>query len=272
MKTTTLTLLVLAAAIPCRGYAFQEQRPLQTSTGAEVSASASSKTEAKSGPADELKIESGTQIDAKMSSALDVRKAKPGDSFQMKTTRPIKREGKEVFGKGSIITGHVDQVSRADGNTQIKLVFDRIEDKKSGATASLQAVAAAVTQVGASGESSDTPAMVRPATPSPSRSAGGGGQGGGLLGGTVGGVADTLGSATGALGATVESAAGASLGADAGAGGVGTAPIRIVSETSAGLVSGSTLAISGRNARIDSGTGFLLKTTADSTVSRQAGK
>jgi hypothetical protein len=273
MKIKTLTLLAVAGVVPW-GYGFQDQRTAQTSTGVEASAAANSKTQAKSDPASEASLGSGTQIDARMSSSLDVKKAKLGDPFQMKTNRPIKRDGKEVFGKGSIITGHVGQVSQSDGNTQIKLVFDQIEDRKSGTTASLQAMATAVSRTNASTASSDTTTMNMPRqTPPPNRSPGGGTQGGGLLGGTVGGVADnTLGGATGTLGTTVESAAGATLGADAAPSGIGTTPIRIVNEASAGLSSGSMLAVSGRNPKIEGGTEFLLKTTADSTVTRQAGK
>ena len=275
MKIKTLTLLAVAALVPSWGYGFQDQRTAQTATGVEASAAANSKTQAKSGPAGEAWLGSGTQIDAKMSSTLDVKKAKPGDPFQMKTHRPIKRDGKEVFGKGSTITGHVEHVSQSDGNTQIKLVFDQIEDRKSGTTASLQAMATAVSRTNASTASSDTTTMNMPRlqTPPPNRSPGSGTQGGGLLGGTVGGVADnTLGGATGTLGTTVESAAGATLGADTAPRGIGTTPIRIVSEASAGLSSGSMLAVSGRNPKIEGGTEFLLKTTADSTVTRQAGK
>jgi len=269
MRRKTLTLLAVTALVPCWGLGFEDQRPAPVSSTVEASAAGNSKTEAGSNLAGNNRLESGTQIDTKLSSALDLKKTKPGDPFQLKTTRPIKRDRKEVFPKGSIITGHVEQVSHIDGNTHVSLVFDQIEDRKSGSMASLRAVATAVSRTSASTASSDATTLPGPATPPPGRSGGSGVQGGGLLGGTVGGVADTLGGATGSLGSTVQSTAGGTLAAQGAAGGIGAAPIRIVSDTSAGLSSGSMLAVSGRNPKIDGGTEFVLKTTNDTTVTRQ---
>ena len=268
MKKTLLILpnLFLLAVSLASG---QSEQKSGSSANAGAKAEAKSQSESKVTQGGSVKLDSGTQMNARMSSALDLRKAKPGDSFKMKTSQPVRHGGKEVISRGSVITGHVEQVTRADNTTRATLLFDRIEDKKTGATASLQAVVTAVTRTG---QSMAPPDMASEGLPAPSsrpasapvqRS----GQSGGLLGGAA---VDTVTSVGGQLGTTADSAAKATLGTGAGvtgrASGLGHGMIQIVTDTSSTVTSGSTLAISDRNPRIDSGTDFLLKTTSDLTI------
>ena len=260
-KTIRLLAITLLFNLPV--YALQSGQTQQASTNVKGSTMAQAQSDDKSASA---ALDAGAQIETEMASSLDLRKAKPGDPFKMKTTRPVKRDGKEVISRGSVITGRVEQVTRADNQTTARLVFDSIEDKKTHATAPLQATVSAITAAtGHVASSGSDDAMMSP----PSRQSAPRQQSGGLLGGvtnTVGGVTGAVGDVTGTVGATADAATRTTLGAN----GLGRGAIQIVSDTTATATSGSTLQATGKNARIDSGTAFILQTTSAVTFLNQA--
>jgi hypothetical protein len=256
-KTMGFVVLGVWLALP----AFASPAEQQNQASANAKSSTNAQAQAQGKPA-EATLDAGTEIEAEMASALDLRKAKPGDPFKMKTTRPVKRDGKEALSRGSIINGHLDKVTRADNQTTATLVFDSIADKKTHTTARLAATVTAITRatqhVAASG--SDEMMAQAPRQSAPRQ------QGGGLLGG----VTNTVGGVVGTVGGTADAAIGTTLGSTVGAGGLAGGAIQIVTDTTATATGGSTLQANGKNARIDSGTQFLLRTTSAVSFADQA--
>lgn len=266
-------------SISSLGYAAQAGRSTQSTAKTNASANANAQTNA-SAQSGSITLDAGSQITAEMTSALDLKKAKPGDSFKMKTVKPVKSQGKEIISKGSTITGHIQQVTIVDKTTQATLVFDQLQDKKTQATSSLSAIVTAIAkpQSATAMAQEDTMTTASPditTTRSQQRSSQGSQQSGGLLGGvtqTVGGVTQgatgTVGSvtqpvigATGQVGSTMNSTTGATLGTTGGL-------IQIVNDTTAGVTSGSTLTMANKNAKLESGTQFLLQTTSVLTITK----
>ena len=284
---------VMTLTISSFGFAAQADKSTQTTTKANAHANANAGANANA-QSSGITLDSGSEISAEMTSALDLKKAKPGDSFKMKTTKPVKSQGKEIISKGSTITGHVQQVTTVDKTTQATLVFDQLQDKKTQATSSLSAVvtgiAKPVTATAMAQEDTMTTVTPNISTRSQPRSSQqqGSQQSGGLLGGvtqtvggvtqgvtqtvggvtqgatgTVGGATQPVIGATGQLGSTVNSTTGATLGT---AGGL----IQITNDTATSAASGSTLTMANKNAKLESGTQFLLQTTSALTITRPA--
>jgi len=273
---------VLTLAISSFGFAAQADKSTQSTAKANANANAKAGANANA-QSSSITLDSGSEISAEMTSALDLKKAKPGDSFKLKTSKPVKSQGKEIISKGSTITGHVQQVTTVDKTTQATLVFDQLQDKKTQATSSLSAVVTAIAKpvTATAMAQEDTMTSVAPnmSTRSQPRSSQqqGSQQSGGLLGGvtqtvggvsqgvtqTVGGATQPVIGATGQLGSTVNSTAGASLST---AGGL----IQITNDTATSTTSGSTLTMANKNAKLESGTQFLLQTTSALTITRPA--
>ena len=282
---------VMTLAISSFGFAAQADKSTPSTTRANANANARANANAQS---PSITLDAGSQISAEMTSGLDLKKAKPGDSFKMKTSKPVKSQGKEIVSKGSTITGHVQQVTTVDKTTQATLVFDQLLDKKTQAPSSLSAVVTAiakpVTATAMAQEDTMTNAAPNVSTRSQPGSSPqqGSQQNGGLLGGvtqtvggvtqgvtqtvggvtqgatgTVGGVTQPVIGATGQLGSTVNSTTGATIGT---AGGL----IQITNATTASATSGSTLTMANKNAKLESGTQFLLQTTSALTITRPA--
>lgn len=258
-------------------YCFAAQTEKQKQDNAKASASGNAKTDgAVNAGSGNVALDAGTEISAEMASTLDLKKAKPGAPFAMKTTRPVKRDGKEIISKGSTITGHVEQITRADNTTNATLVFDQLQDKKTHLTSPISAVVTTVTKASSAMPMEDMTSSARgdQQTRTQTRSSQ---QDGGLIGGvtqTVSGVTQTAAGATGQLGSTASSTTNGSLGANSGvagtAGGLTRGTIQILSDTTGSATSGSTLALSDKNPRIDSGTQFVLQTTSTLALSKEA--
>ncbi|HJQ25972.1 MAG TPA: hypothetical protein VKA60_18790 [Blastocatellia bacterium] len=259
-KTIGVVVLGMSLALPA--LALQSGQQTQTSTNAKATTNAQAQAEGKSAQAT---LDAGTEIQAEMASTLDLRKAKPGDPFKMKTTRPIKRDGKEAVSRGSIINGHVDKVTRADNQTTATLVFDTIQDKKTQTTAPLAASVTAISRATQHVAATGNDEMMAPA---PRQSAPRQQQSGGLLGG----VTNTVGGAVGTVGGTADATLGTTVGSTVGAGGLAGSAIQIVTDTTATATSGSTLQAAGKNTRIDSGTQFILRTTSSVIFADQTKK
>src|ERR1041384_1036528 len=173
MKELSKTLLVILLSGTC-SLATQNSKQ---SSGATAGATTSANAQAQANKSRTLSLDSGTQIDAEITSALDLKKAKPGDSFKMKTLKAVKKDGKEIISRGSTISSTANKT-----------------------------------------------------------------------------LASTTGS-TGAVGSNV--------------GGLTRGPIQIVNDTTSSAASGSTLTMASGNAKLESGTQFMLHTTSALTLTQQ---
>lgn len=248
-------ILAIALVIAASAAAFaQESR---------TSGSASATTASSAGIAGKaINLESGTRVAAQLQNALDVRKAGVGDQVILKTTEAIKANGRTVVSKGARLIGRVTEVSRrsrADGESSIGLVFDRLESGslETPINATITSITQAATHIRTGDDGVDAGARARSSGTARSSSRSSSGNGG-LLGGvgsTVGGVlntttqtaGDVVGGTTGAVGGTVNDVT-KSVGG-----------IRISQSTDASIEGGSTLFLTGDNLRLEKGTSFNLR-------------
>lgn len=223
-----------------------------------------------------VKLESGTRLTGQLQNTVDVRKAKVGDQVVLKTTQAIKSGGRTVVGKGAKLIGHVTEVAqktKADGQSRVGILFDRLElgSLAFPISATISSITSGSANVrhddedlfGASaGSSARASSSARTST----------GSGDGLLGGTGGLVNSTtstvgnvVGGTTSAVGSTVNSTTGV-VGSTAS--GVGGTLGRIqISESSSTSVQGrSVLSLQGGNLRLDKGTNFNLVLTQSASA------
>jgi hypothetical protein len=256
-------ILTIAMVIFCASAIFAQQSTTSASTSATSTTSAATNGKA-------INLQSGTQLAAQLQSTLDVRKAKVGDQVVLKTTEAIRSQGRTVVNKGARLIGHVTEVSqktRADGESSIGLVFDRLE---SGSLESpINATITSVTRVAARARvdddrtGSETSAGSSSTARTSSRQSSG--SGGGLLGGvggTVGGVVNTTTQTTGSVVSGTTGAVGETVG------GVtqSVGRIRISQSTDASVEGGSTLSLTGDNLRLEKGTSFNLRVNQATSV------
>ncbi len=266
----TVTLLVFSSA-------FAQNR-------AEVKGSAQGESQTKAQTANQsAALETGAQLSAELLSTLDARKARPGDEFKMRTLKPVLLGGKQVIGKGSVLTGHVVGAAQAEGKkgvSQLKLSFDQLTNKNLTLPFSAtieqitQASVAGQTQVGDLSAQSDTGVAATSRT-STSRSSSGSAGSGGLLGGVTGAVGNTVGGVVGTTNETVNGTVnGVTSVAHQATGNViattsetlnnttanAKGLIAISSESRAEVSGNSTLSLIGNDVRIEKGAVFLLRT------------
>lgn len=227
-------------------------------------------------------LDSGAQLSAELLSSLEAGKAKPGDEFKMRTLKPLTVGGKEVIAKGSALTGHVVESTKAhgkEGASRLQLRFDQLRNKN--LTMPFSATIEQITQVSVNspsqiddlGASSGASGRVgaNAGSAAGSRTSAPGGSGGGLLGGVTGTVNNTVGgvvgATTGAVGGVVDATGqvtgqvsgqviATANGANANAKGL----IAITSTSSAEAGGNSTLSLTGKNLKVEKGAVFLLRT------------
>ena len=139
-------------------------------------------------------LASGTAINAELSSSVDSKKAKPGDTVKAKVTEPATSNGQTVLPKGTQLLGHVTEASaRAKGGNEsaLGIKFDKAV-LKSGEEVPLNVSVQALASEPA-GTTSNGPGYVGPA--------GGPGSGGGMPGTGMSGGGMSGGSARGSTGA-----------------------------------------------------------------------
>jgi len=225
----------------------------------------------------QIDLQSGTQLSAQLENTLDARHAKPGDRVVMKTTQALKQDGRVIVPKGAQLIGHVTEVqqrSKSNAESSIGVVVDRLRtgSTETPITASILSITQARSQAQASNNDllgSDTMAQSSSSSRSGTSSSSSGQRGGGLLGGvgsTVGGVVNTTTS-------TVGNVAGTTVGATTSAAGSTTGnltgSLRGLQITQAGNASaqgGSTLSLTGRDLRLESGTTFNLAVSNSASV------
>jgi hypothetical protein len=217
-----------------------------------------------------LNLQSNTRLAAQLQSTLDVRKARVGDEVVLKTTEAIKSNGRTVVNKGARLIGHVTEVSqktRANGESSIGMVFDRLEsgslDAPINATITSIAQVATRTRINDDGVSSDTRARSNTSARTSSKQ----NSNGGLLGGVGGTVSNVLGSTTQTAGEVVGGTTGA-VGDTVGGVTQGVGGIRISQSTDASIQGGSTLSLTGDNLRLEKGTAFNLRLNQATSVGR----
>jgi hypothetical protein len=212
-----------------------------------------------------------TEIEVELKTAIDLKNIKPGDPFTMRMTRIVKREGKTLLNKGSLISGSIEEIASSDVETRVTLVLEDVRDAETGMPSSIQARIVKVIRVvprQPDPEIMDAPSNSQPRTSAQQQE----------NGGVVGGVAPAGG--TGQTGAPVVSTTRSTKGVSAGAGqSAETAAqntLRVVIEPAADKTApppaGSVLSMTGGNTRIEIGTTFLLKTTADTPLAVKPSK
>jgi hypothetical protein len=267
-------LLAISLAIAVAGLALGHK------TESRGSASANSDTSVKK-QGRQIDLQSGTQLSAQLENTMDARHAKPGDRVVLKTVQSVKQDGQVIVPKGAQLIGHVTDVhqqTKSNAESSIGVVIDRL---RSGSTeipitASILSITQARSRAQASNNDlfeSDTMAQSSSSARSSTSSQR---SGGGLLGGvgnTVGGVVNTTtstvgnvaGSTTNAVGNTVgttTSAAGSTTGNLTGA----VKGLQITQSTDASAQGGSTLSLTGRNLRLESGSTFNLAVSSSTNA------
>jgi len=222
-------------------------------------------------------LDSGAQLSAELLATLEAGKVEPGDEFKMRTLKPVIVGGKEVIAKGSVLTGHVVESTRAQGKegaSQLQLCFDQLRNKN--LTTPLSATIEQITLVSVNSQSQIDDQGASSGVGGAGANAGGaarsrmsasGGSGGGLLGGVTGTVNNTVGgvvgATTGAVGGVVDATGqvtgqviATANGATANAKGL----IAITSTSSAEAGGNSTLSLTGKNVKVEKGAVFSLRT------------
>jgi hypothetical protein len=209
-----------------------------------------------------VNIQSGTQLTAQLENTLDARKAKVGDRVVLKTTEAIKANGQTVVGKGARLTGRVTEVqqrTRANGESHIGLVFDRLE--KGSLVTPISATISSIAQIRARGQSNNDdlfgpdPGASSRSSASTSRQARGGSSSGGLLGGVGSAVGDAVNTTTSAVGGVAGDTT-AVVGNTAGDLTRSVGGIRITQSSNASAEGGAVLTLQGGNLRLEQGTSF----------------
>ena len=236
-------------------------------------------------------LAAGTTFNAALVTALDSKRAKPGDQVVARTTESVRAEGKTILPKGTKLIGHITHASaraRGDSESALGIAFDRAVlkgDQEIPLNVSIQALASAA--ITASGVTEEIDAITDTGA---GMSASGATRGRGVVGGATSAVGGTGGSATTAAG-TAASAGGSgvnsTLNSAAGVGGSaqsigglnasgqltanshGVFNLNGISLNSAESGQGSVVTSAGKNVRLDSGTRMLLATeTANSMPSK----
>jgi hypothetical protein len=265
------TFLILALIMVC-GSAVAAQTSETTASGKARSATSVSKS------GKSAQIESGTQVAAQLQNTLDARKARVGDRVVLKTTEAIKSNGQTVVSKGANLVGHVTEVqqrTKANGESRIGLVFDRLEkgSLETPISATISSITQARTRTQSSNDdlfSSDIGASSRSNASAnrQTRSSSDGGLLGGV-GSTVGGVLNTTTSTVGTVASNTTTAVGSTVGAagNTTSGVTGSlGGLRIAQSSSASADGGALLSLQGSNLRLEQGTSFHLVLSQSATV------
>lgn len=217
----------------------------------------------------QIELESGTQLPAQLESTLDARHVKPGDRVVLKTTKAVKQNGQVVIEKGARLIGRVTDVqqqTKTTGESHIGLVFDRLRSgsREIPITATILSITQAQTRAQTGNTDFESDTMARSSTTTSASSPRSSNSGGGLLGGvgnTVGGAVNTTTSTVGNVAGTTTTAVGSTVGATTSSAGNLTGSLsglQITQSGSASAEGGSTLSLTGRNLRLESGTTFNL--------------
>ena len=275
-KGFTRLLLIAAVFMGCtmgRAWADSKEQSTPAAASAAATQQAATSTAAEAGQSGALaNLRSGTEISTKLESAVDAKKAKPGDEVSAKVTKKVKQDGQAVIKKGDRLLGRVTSVGAgADGKagSEVAIVFDRLVrgDATYNLETTVSSIVSAPASAGLGGQSMATDDMMM----SGPIAAGGGGSArssgnAGLLGGATSAVGGATSSVAGTVGSTVGGAANSTLGgvnattsAVAGANTGLATPVRDISlssrsEANAQAGATSVLSLNHGNLRLEPGT------------------
>ncbi|HEU4389740.1 MAG TPA: hypothetical protein VFV34_18185 [Blastocatellia bacterium] len=272
MRTLLWSLALLFFVTPSLARTQQHKRqPAQNKPNVAPNTASQSETAAEpEGESANLTLTSGTEIEVEMKTAIDLKKVQPGDPFVMRITKPVKREAKILFPKGSLITGSVDEIASDDKETRLTLVLEDVKDADTGMPSSIQAKIVSVTRIvprQPDPEIMDVAPGTRPRASTAPQPASG------PQSGATQPVAgnSSLPSATVDSNARSTAVAGPGQPAEAAA----RATLRVITDPADSTgppLPGSVLSLTGGNTRIEVGTTFLLKTTADTPIAAKPTK
>jgi len=163
-----------------------------------------------------LALSEGTTMNAALAGSLDVKKNKPGDRIEARTTQDVKQDGKVVLRKGTHLVGHVTEVqarAKDQAQSQLGVAFDHAElrdGQQVPLNASIQALAAAQSTAQASAGDDDLIASGGGAASAAGSGAAGGGR---AVGGALGGATRAVGSTAGGVGNAGNSVLGSTVNA-----------------------------------------------------------
>lgn len=213
-------------------------------------------------------LAAGTAINAELTSSLDSKKLKTGDTVKARTTETLKSsDGRTILPRGSQLTGHVTEASargKGQANSSLGLIIDKAMLKNGQEiplSVAIQAIAAPASTVDANPYAEDAPIGA------PAQQTNRGTLGGGTpnvpgtlnTAGAAGGAVDnTVNSTTGAAGSTVGSATNATGQLNANSRGVVGLSHLTLNAASGANAQGSVITSPGKNVHLDTGTRLLL--------------
>ncbi len=246
------TILALSLTMVCASISYSQEAPSRLSTQGQSEKSVAGKTK-------HIDIQSGTRLEAQLQNSLDVRKAKVGDEVVLKTSKAIKSGGRIVVDKGARLIGHVTEVeqkTKANGESRIGLVFDRLE--KGSLEFPISATITSITRgIGSARVSDDELFTTSGGQSSTSAQSNAGAQNrGGLLGDVTNTAGGAVNSVTGvATGAAVQTTGSITNPGLAGGGtGQSIGRVRIIEFTGSSAEVSSMLSLQGGNLRLEKGT------------------
>lgn len=205
-------------------------------------------------------LESGTSLEAKLISTLDVKKSEVGDEVVLKTTKSIKQSGEVIVPKGTRLIGRITEVQRKtkeDKTSKISMVFEKLQNKN--LTAPLSATIVSIANARGTARAGDLfGADAAGSSRTSGRASGGNSGGGGLLGGATGTVGGVLNTTTNTVGNVANTATG-TVGGTTRTLGRTINGIQITQSASASAEGSSTLSAENKNLRLQKGTHFRLQ-------------
>jgi hypothetical protein len=211
-------------------------------------------------PEKDVLLESGTSLDAKLISSLDVKKTKVGDEVVLKTTESIRQNGEVIVPKGTKLIGRITEVqqkTKENKTSKLSMVFERLQNKSLAAPINATIVSIASARGNAQAGDlfgTDTTGSSRTS----GRVSGGNSSAGGLLGGATGTVGGALNTATSTVGGVTNTVGNTAGGATRTLGRTING-IQISQTASASAEGSSTLSAENKNIRLQKGTQFRLQ-------------
>ena len=232
----------------------------------------------------------GTTVNAELTSSIDAKKARPGDTVSARATEAVKIAGRVIVPKGAKLVGHVERASaraKGDAESALAIVFDRAYLKHGEELAlnmTIQAMAAPRAPLSGAGMDMEANGAASGAVTQTSMGSPRGALGGvaSTAGAAAGGVANTAGRAAGAAEETLDSATRSTVGAATSSGAAGglnaagelTSSSRGVfglnglalSSATSGSASAGVITSAGKNIHLDSGTRLLLSSQTNAAA------
>lgn len=209
--------------------------------------------------AEDVLLQSGTVLDAKLLSSLNAKDAQVGDEVALKVTKSVKQDGEVIVPKGTKLIGRVTEVKRKskdDKSSKLSMVFETLQNKSLSApiNASIVSIASAAGNL----QATDMFGSNGSGSSSTSGSTSGGGLGGGLLGGTTSTAGSVLNSTTSTVGGVSDTVGGTVTGATPAVGRTVNG-IQLTQSLNVSAEGSSTLSAENKNVKLNKGTQFRIQ-------------